>query len=186
MVWTHTGALVISNVPGKLFTIEISGNKVEGYDDNDLLFEVDGRFLKIQTINKKELLAAQNIDRLDDKAALRIHRDRYGSSLSVQTKFRPSTGAEYIKLDDGSDALCWSYEDPSIEEDDTQLTVKEFYLSAVKGNWIFLLKASLTRANTDTDESVRQLLLYSMNSLKLRDSPLSLEKASQMVKQGKM
>jgi hypothetical protein len=184
MVRTRAGALIVSNVPGKLFTIEISGGSVAGYDN--LEFESDHRFLKIKTVNKKELLSGRGGKNVEDSAVLGLQREQYGSSLLISMKYKPMAGPKYLKLNDGTDALWWSYYDPSIPEDDTSFTIKEYCLSTVRGDWVFLLTVSLTRAHTDTDEDIQQLLLFSMNSLKLLDKPLSLKSASQMVLQRKM
>jgi hypothetical protein len=54
------------------------------------------------------------------------------------------------------------------------------YLSVVKGNFVFLLNGATTG---DQDEKeLKALLLDTMNTLKPSDKPLSLEKASEMVK----
>ena len=184
MVRTRAGALIVSNVPGKLFTIEIRGKTVAGYDN--LKFEVDHRFLKIKTINKNDLLGGRGGDNVEDSAVLGFQREQYGSSLLMSMKYRPMAGPKHVKLNDGTDALWWGYHDPSIPEDDTSFTIKEYCLSAVKGDWVFLLTVNLTRAHTDSEEDIQQLLLFSMNSLKLLDKPLSLESASQIVLQRKM
>jgi hypothetical protein len=184
LVWTKTGALVISNVSGKLYNIEITGKKFDVYDGPE--FNVDGRGLKLQTVNKNELLGSRVNQRVDDRTVLRLYHDQYGSTLFIRMKFRPMADPEFLKLNDGNEALWWSYFDPTVAKDDMDFTVKEFCLSAVKGNWIFLLKSSLTHADTDTDEAIRQFLVKTLNTLKLRDKPLSLEDAAKLVKQGKM
>jgi len=92
----------------------------------------------------------------------------------------PST--EWIKLDSGGTGLYWTYNVPNVT--DANRARKQLYITTLMRDHIFLVNSA--QMGDDDEKTVRQFLLDTINTLKPSDKPLSLEKATQMVKDEKM
>ena len=175
MIKTAHGVLVVWNEPGNYYTIEIKGDKIQP-GKQPLLFQVDGKFFQIQLVDKKAFLKDDKIT--DDRSILGAHRDWEGDYISGVIGSKLNIASEWLRLANNNDALFWSYKMP--KRADPQEAHWQMYLSVVKGNFVFLLNGA-TVGGQDEKE-LRSLLLDTMNTLKPSDKPLSLEKASEMVK----
>ena len=88
--------------------------------------------------------------------------------------------SEWLKLSNNTEALAWSYDMPKVS--DKQTAKRQFYLTVVKKDHIFLLNAAFT--GDDDEKALRRLLIDTMQTLKPTDNPLSLEKARQQILKG--
>ena len=183
MVKTEKGVLVVWNEPGNYYTIEIRGQNISPASQ-PLLFQVDGKFFQIQVVDQRAFLSGKDSKSLDDKTILAAHRDWEGDYISGIIKKKLQIDSEWFKLANGKDALGWSYDMPRDRIPSGSQARKQFYLSVVKGNMVFLLNSALTGDDTDSDKAMRQLLIDTMNTLKPSDKPLSLANAAEMVKKG--
>src|ERR1035437_9482225 len=109
MIKTAKGVLVVWNEPGNYYTIEIKGEKILPASQ-PLLFQVDGTFFQIQTVEKKAFLKDPNDNMLDGKAILSAHRDWEGDYISKVIGKTLKIDSEWIKLSNNIDALAWSYD----------------------------------------------------------------------------
>ena len=175
MIKTAHGVLVVWNEPGNYYTIEIKGDKTQPASQ-PLLFQVDGKFFQIQLVDKKAFLKDDSVK--DDRFVLGAHRDWERDYISEELRMKLDVTSEWVKLANNKDALFWSYKMPPRQ--DPQASRWQLYLSIIKGNFVFLLNGA-TVGGQDEKE-LKQLLLDTMNTLKPSDKPLSLEKASEMVK----
>ena len=177
MIKTAKGVLIVWNEPGNYFTIEVKGENITGAQ-RPLMLQVDGRFFQIQTAEKKEFLKNPNDKTLDDKAILEAHRDWEQVYLTGVLKSEIKIESEPFKLPGGQDVIGWSFKMPKVAT--IQPVRKQLYLSVVKRDHVLVLNTALE----DEAESggAKELLLQTLLTLKATDKPLSLQKASEMVK----
>ena len=131
---------------------------------------------RTKVVDKKAFLKDDKLR--DDRSVLGAHRDWEGDYISEQLGRKLDITSEWVRLSNNNDALFWSYKMPP--RDDPNASRWQLYLSVIKGNFVFLLNGATT-GNQDEKE-LKALLLATMNTLKPSDKPLSLEKASEMVK----
>ena len=174
MVKSANGILVVWNEPDNYFTIEIKGNKIVPAQQ-PLMFQVDGVFFQIQTVEKKAFLKKGDKD-FDNKAILSAHRDWEGDYISGVIGKKLKIDSAWLNVA-GMDALAWSYDMPKIREG--QSAKRQLYLAVVKREHVLLLNAAVT-ANDDEGQ-LQKLLADVMASLKSSDKPLSLKAASEQV-----
>jgi len=183
MIKTSHGVLVVWNEPGNCYTVEIKGNRVSPVKDSqNLYFEVDGRFLQINTPPLTDFEKGVPFHPVPAESILRDHREwelDYISKMLGKQLF-PST--EWIKLDSGGTGLYWTYNVPNVT--DANRARKQLYITTLMRDHIFLVNSA--QVGDDDEKTVRQFLLDTINTLKPSDKPLSLEKATQMVKDEKM
>ena len=172
------GVLVVWNEPGNYYTLEIKGSRILPAEQPKL-FQVDGKFFQIQTTEK-----AQFVQKLkggttsDDKAILAAHRDWERDYASGLLKNELKVESEWVKLPNGQDALAWSFKMPKLTPD--QKVKKQMFLTAIKRDHVFVLNSALE--DNDEEQRTRTLLLETMSTLRTRDKPLSLQKASEQVR----
>ena len=177
MIKTAKGVLVVWNEPGNYYTIEIKGNRITPAQQPKL-FQVDGKFLQIQTSERKEFLKNPNDKTLDDKAILTAHRDWERDYVAGLLKSDLKVESEWAKLPGGQDVLWWSFNMPKVTG--TQSAKRQLFLTVVKRDHVFVLNSALTDLADAKD--TKQLLLETLLTLKPSDKPLSLQKASEQVK----
>ncbi len=179
MIKSANGILVVWNEPGNYFTIEIKGKKIAPGQQR-MLFQVDGRFFQIQTVEKKAFQKKPNDKSLDDKAILAAHRDWERDYISGVLKRELKVESEWMKLPGGQDILAWSYEMPKVA--DRQTVMRQLYLAVVKRDHVLLLNTALEKEGEANE--AKDLLLQTLITLKSSDKPLSLQKAAEQIKNG--
>ena len=179
MIKSAKGVFVVWNQPGNYYTVEIIGKTIVPASQ-PLLFQVDGKFFQIQTVEKKVFLKDSSEKNLNDKAVLAAHRDWEGDYISKVIKKTLKIDSEWLTLSNNTDALSWSYNMPRVT--DNQSAKRQLYLAVIKKDHVFLLNGATT--GDDDEKVLRQLLLETMNTLKPTDKPLSLEKAKQQILKG--
>lgn len=179
MIKSAKGVLVVWNEPGNYYTVEIIGKTIVPASQ-PLLFQVDGKFFQIQTVEKKVFLKDSNEKSLNDKAILAAHRDWEGDYISKVIKKTLKIDSEWLKLSNNTEALAWSYDMPKVK--DNQSAKRQLYLAVIKKDHVFLLNGATT--GDDDEKALRQLLLDTMNTLKPTDKPITLEKAKQQILNG--
>jgi hypothetical protein len=180
MIKTANGILVVWNEPGNCYTVEIKGKRISPVNGSkNLYFEVDGRFLQINTPPISDFEKGTPFHPEFPETILRDHRTWELDYISkmVGRQLFPST--EWIKLDNGGTSLFWTYNVPNFSSDANQAR-KQFYITTVKGDHIFLVNSA--QVGEDDEKAIRKFLFDTINTLKPSDKPLSLEKASEMVK----
>ncbi len=176
MIKSAKGILVVWNEPGNYFTIEISGKKILP-GQQQMLFQVDGKFFQILTVDKKAFLKNLNDKTLDDKAILAAHRDWERDYISGVLKRELKIKSEWLKLPGGQDILAWSYDMPKVT--DRQTAMRQLYLAVVKRDHVLLLNTALE--NEAEAKAGKDLLFQTLITLKPSDKPLSLQKAQEQV-----
>ena len=177
MVKSANGILVVWNEPGNCFTIEIKGKNILP-GKQQMMFQVDGRFFQIQTVEKKAFRKNLNEKTLDDKAILAAHRDWEREYISGVIKRELKVESGWLKLPGGEDILAWNYDMPKVA--DSQTAIKQLYLAVVKRDHVLLLNTALE--NVGEEQQAKDLLLQTLSTLKSSDKPLSLRKASEQIK----
>lgn len=172
MIKSAKGILVVWNEPGNYYTIEIKGEKIIPAEQ-PLLFQVDGKFFQIQTVEKKAFLKDPSDKSLDDKAILAAHRDWERDYISKVIKNELKIDSAWVKLSNGNDALAWSYKMPKVV--DSQGATKQLYIAVMKRDHVLLVNSALT--GDDNEEDTKKLLIGTLITLRSADKPLSLEKA---------
>jgi len=180
LIRTANGYLVVWNEPGNYYTIEIRGRDIKPIPDHQLWFTIDGKFFQIVTPSTSEFVKAAAGAKIDDRQVLTAHRDWESDYISQTLRAKFKVDSTWQKLANGTDALAWSFDMPKVAE--KQTAKRQLYLAVVKGDHVLALN---TVVETDGEENALwQLLTDTMNRLKPSDKPLSLEKASEMVKKG--
>jgi hypothetical protein len=176
---TDNGILIVWNEPNNNYTIEIKGNDIRPVPDRPFLFFVDGKFLQMKTVAKKDFLKKAQMKDLDDKAILTAHRDWEAQYLGGVFKQTLKIDSLWQKLTNGMDALWWNFEMPRNEKGQAK---KQVYLIISKGDHILLLNSAVT---DKVDEgTAQQFLLDTMATLKINKKPLSLKKAQEQIMKG--
>ncbi|MEO6333811.1 MAG: hypothetical protein ABIO91_02415 [Pyrinomonadaceae bacterium] len=176
MIKSAKGILVVWNEPGNYFSIEIRGKTILPGQQR-MMFQVDGRFFQIQTVDKKAFLKNLNNKTLDDKAILAAHREWERDYISGALKRELRVESEWLKLPGGQDILAWSYAMPKVA--DRQTVMRQLYLAVVKRDHVLLLNTAL--ANETEAKDAKDLLFQTLITLKPSDKPLSLQKAKEQV-----
>ena len=177
MIKTAKGILVVWNEPGNYFTIEIKGTKITPMQQ-PMYFDVDGKFFQIQTAEKKQFLKNPSDKTLDNRPILAAHRDWERDYIAGVLKRELKVESEFVDLPGGQLALAWSYEMPKVSAEQT--AKRQLYLATVKRDHVLLLNSALTDLADARDTKL--LMLETLLTLKSSDKPLSLQKASEMVK----
>lgn len=173
---TDNGILIVWNEPNNNYTIEIKGNDIRPVPDQRLLFFVDGKFLQMKTVGKKDFLKKAQMKDLDDKAILTTHRDWEAQYLGGVFKETLKIDSSWQKLANGMDALWWSFEMPAKDKGQAK---KQVYLIISKGDHILLLNSAVT--DKIDEKTAQQFLLETMATLKINKKPLSLKKAQEQL-----
>ena len=173
---TDNGILIVWNEPNNNYTIEIKGNDIRPVPDQRLLFFVDGKFLQMKTVGKKDFLKKAQMKDLDDKAILTTHRDWEAQYLGGVFKETLKIDSSWQKLANGMDALWWSFEMPTKDKGQAK---KQVYLTISKGDHILLLNSAVT--DKVDEKTAQQFLLETMATLKINKKPLSLKKAQEQL-----
>jgi hypothetical protein len=173
---TDNGILIVWNEPNNNYTIEIKGNDIRPVPDRPLLFFVDGKFLQMKTVAKKDFLKKAQMKDLDDKAILTAHRDWEVQYLGGVFKQTLKINSSWQKLTNGMDALWWNFEMPGNEKGQAK---KQVYLIISKGDYILLLNSAVT--DKVDEKTAQQFLLDTMTTLKINKKPLSLKKAQEQI-----
>lgn len=185
MIKSAKGILVVWNEPGNYYTIEVVGNNIQpAAQPPPIYFQVDGRFLQIQTAWKSDFLKEEKGKSPDDKAVLTAHRDWEADYMSQLLKTKLKFVSEWVKLSDGTDALWWTSDVPEKLRTSETSAKKQLYLSVVKRDQVLLLNSVVTR-DDNNEKAIRQFLLDTMKTMKSSDKPLSLKEASEQIKKGK-
>jgi hypothetical protein len=173
---TATGLLIVWNEPGNCYTVEIKGAKIEPIPNQTLWFQVDGKFFQIATPK----VTAFAKDLKEDRAILTAHMQWEADYIGSLLKTRITPTSTWLKLPNGIEAISWSFDMPKVAENQT--AKKQLYLAVVKRDHVLLVNSPV---EGDEDEKVIfKLLTETMSTLKSTDKPLSLQKASEMVKSG--
>ncbi len=173
---TDNGILIVWNEPNNNYTIEFKGNDIRPVPDRRLLFFVDGKFLQMKTVAKKDFLKKAQMKDLDDKAILTAHRDWEVQYLGGVFKQTLKIDSSWQKLTNGMDALWWNFEMPGNEKGQAK---KQVYLIVSKGDHILLLNSAVT--DKVDEKTAQQFLLDTMATLKINKKPLSLKKAQEQL-----
>jgi hypothetical protein len=115
---------------------------------------------------------------MDERAVLTAHMkweaDYIGSVLG--SKVVPTSA--WLKLPNGFEAISWSFDMPRVAE--KQTAKKQLYVAIVKRDHVLLMNSPV---EGDEDEKViSNRLVETMSTLKASEKPLSLEKASEQVR----
>lgn len=178
---TSDGYLFVWNRPDLHFTISIKGTDIQpNYDNENVLFTVDGKLLQIQSLPVRNFLSDADRKGLDDKAILAAHREWEAKYLEglLSTKLTVRSASE--KLADGREALFWQFAMPEAlgAEVKTQL-----YLTLVNKDFLVLLN---TGASDSVPESAaRKLLLDTLVTLKFSAVPFNLKEMQDSIRKGK-
>lgn len=173
---TTNGLLIVWNEPGNYYTIEIKGKTVEPIPNQTLWFKVDGKFFQIATPKKDQFAKDVKEDRAVLLAQMKWEADYIGGLLKQEIK--PTS--TWIKLSNGTEANFWSFDMPKIAEGQTAR--KQLYISVVKGDRVLMVNSPVE--GTEDEKTILKLLTDHISTLKPSDKPLSLQKASEMVKAG--
>jgi hypothetical protein len=176
---TDNGILIVWNEPNNNYTIEFKGSDIQPVPDQRLLFMVDGKFLQMKTVAKKDFLKKAQLKDLDDKAILTAHRDWEVKYLSGVFKETLKIDSSWQKLSNGMDALWWNFEMPPKEKGQAK---KQVYLIVSKGDHILLLNSAVT--DKIDEKTAQEFLLATMATLKINKKPLSLKKAQEQILKG--
>jgi hypothetical protein len=163
VVQTEHGFSVVSDGPGDAFTLEIVGDAVQQkLDLAPLFFTVDKMVLQIVAPEIKDFLQPRKRKKMDDQAVLAAHRDFEAAYLEEANQFRPDVESSWKKLDNGRDALLWTFKMPA---DRTSNVTEQIYLTTLAGDRVLMLVTPLTE-HVDRDASI-QLLLRTASTLKM-------------------
>lgn len=181
VIKTANGVLVVWNEPGNIYTMEIKGQSINPIPDHTLWFEVDGKFFQIVTALKSQFLKDSRNKNLDEKAILNEHQtwesDYIAETLGAKLKINSS----WVKLLNGMTALSWNYDMPQV--DPKQTARKQLYLTVLKGDRVLVVNTIVEKDGEE--KGLQQFLVDTMSTLKPNDKPLSLQKASENIKNGK-
>jgi hypothetical protein len=163
VIQTEHGFRVVSDGPGDAFTLEIVGDAVQQkLDLAPLFFTVDKMVLQIVAPEIKDFLQPRKRKKMDDQAVLAAHRDFEAAYLEEANQFRPGVESSWKKLDNGRDALLWTFKMPAGH---TQNVTEQIYLTTLAGDRVLMLVTPLTE-HVDRDASI-QLLLRTASTLKM-------------------
>lgn len=182
IIKTKDGVLVVWNEPNNYFTAEIKGRQIvpAGQGPN-LYFNVDGRFLQINTAPLSDFWK-QPVDRLHSSDVLREHRQWELDYLGKIFGRQLFASTDWLKLTSGETALSWSFNVPNATSDQNQAK-KQFYITTVNGDRVYLVNSALTSIDND-EQAIRKYLLDTINTMKRLDKPLSLDKAAETIRRG--
>src|SRR5438552_13024845 len=138
---TLHGYILIWNKPNNYFTIEITGKDIKPGDTAFVSFDVDGRFLQIQSLPNSNFLGQTKVDRGDGWAILAAHRDWESAYIEQNLKQKLKFESSKIKLADGKPGLMWSYEMPPGFGGSVQ---KQLYLTTLNGENVILLNSVIS------------------------------------------
>jgi hypothetical protein len=163
-VQTEQGYRVVSDGPGDAFTLEIQGDVVKQQLNLApmMFFSVDKMVLQIVAPEIKDFLQPRKRKKMDDRAVLTAHRDYESAYLEEANQFHVDIESTWKTLDNGRDALLWTFKMPS---EHTQNVTEQIYLTTLAGDRVLILVTSLTD-RVDRDASI-QLLLRTASTLKM-------------------
>ena len=175
LIKTATGILVVSNEPDNYYSIEVKGKSIKPIPDHPFWFYVDGKFVQIVCAEKREFL--KDDKGIDDKSILLAHQKWESDYISETLGAKLKLDSSWLKLSSDTLAMAWSYDMPQVA--DKQTAKRQLYLLRVKGKYVFGLN---TVVEKDGEEKVlQQFLVDTLETLKPRDRPLSLEKARDQI-----
>jgi len=175
-VVTRTGLLIVWNEPHNNFTIEVKAKTFEQVKNKNLAFLVDGKFLQVVTAFTGDFISdIQKQQQPDEKTILLSHRD-WESKYLEQTVGEPlKVDSEAISLANGKPALFWSF---LVPEKDRAKVKRQVFLTVCKGESVLVLNGAVTPEVSE--QAVRQFLLETINTLRIRERPLSRAEAVEL------
>jgi len=175
---TTNGAMVVWNQPDNYFTLEINGKDVRPNNStSDVFFKVDGIILQIQSAVISEFVkdagkAGQNI-----QSILMAHKDWESQYAGSMFKKKLSVQSSPVKLKSGVEALSWKFNMP---EGFNREAKKQLYLTVVNGGYVIVLNGVVTEQTKEED--VRQLLIRTLETLKVSSKPFNLEELKETIR----
>src|SRR5262249_25142573 len=140
-------------------------------------FSVDGMFLQILTAPIKNFMEDSTRQKLDDRAILEAHRDWEVKFMESEYKEKLKVESSWQKLSNGKDALAWGINVPESARSNVK---KQVSLTAVKGDHVMMLGGVVT--DTIEEQTSRQMLLNTIETLKVSDKPIDLRKLQESIR----
>lgn len=180
VIKTADGFLIVSNEKGNYFTMELKGKEVQPLE-NPAYFTVDGKFFQVISAEKKAVLDETGRKISNDREMLEAHRDWESDYISKTLGTKIKVASRWEKLANGLDALVWNFDMPKLAANQTAR--KQLYITVLASEYV-LGTNSVVTGEDDDEATTWKLLLSSLGTLKLRDRPLSLIKASEAIRRG--
>lgn len=172
------GILLVWNEPDDYFTLEIKGKEIRPLDSSPaVFFVVDGIPFQIQSVALSEFLKDAGKPAPSRAATLVAHRDWETRYLESTLGQKLNLQSQPLKLKSGSEALLWKYDMPKGLSADAK---QQLYLSVVNGQNLLLLNGVVT--GDQKEEVVRQLLVNTMETLKVSAKPFNLREVQESLR----
>ncbi|HEX8177975.1 MAG TPA: hypothetical protein VF525_00385 [Pyrinomonadaceae bacterium] len=168
---TKDGFLLVWNAPNNYYTLEIKGKNVRQASTERVQFSVDGMFLQILTAPVKDFIEDAKRAKMNDRAILEAHRDWEVNFMESAYKEKLKVESAWQKLSNGKDALAWQITVPESAHSNVK---KQVSLTSVKGDYVMMLGGVVT--DTIEEHASQQLLLNTMETLKVSNEPIDLRK----------
>jgi len=174
---TKYGYLLVWNAPNNHYMMEIKGKNVRQVSTARVQFSVDGMFLQILTAPIKNFIEDSTRQKLDDRAVLESHRDWEVKFMEGDYKEKLKVESLWQKLSNGKDTLAWGIQVPESARSNVK---KQLSLTLVKGDYVLMLGGVVT--DTIEENTSRQLLLNTIETLKVSDKPIDLRKLQESIR----
>jgi hypothetical protein len=158
--------------------LEIKGKEVRPMDSSPaVFFVVDGIPFQIQSVALSEFLKDADKPAPSRAATLVAHRDWEARYMETTLGQKLNLQSQPLKLQSGSEALLWKYDMPKGVKADAK---QQLYLSVVNGPHLLLLNGVVT--GDQKEEVVRQLLVNTMETLKVSAKPFNLREVQESLR----
>lgn len=174
---TTYGYLLVWNAPNNHYTLEIKGKNVRQTSTERVHFSVDGMFLQVLTAPIRDFIEDARGQKLDDTAILLAHRDWETKFMEGEYKEKLKVESSWQKLSNGKNALAWEIHVPESARSNVK---KQIFLTLVKGDFVLMLGGVVT--DTTEEQVSRQLLLNTIETLKVSDKPIDLRKLQESIR----
>lgn len=162
------GLFVISNDPGRWYTLRIEGKDVQAVKSGGPIpsFVADGKPLTLSVPPTPKDPAGFN----DPTRRLIAFRDQFTALISRQLKYQVYPNSTPMTFSDGKPGMWINFELPY----NAQPPRSRWFLARITSeDWLMLLSSGVGVA--ETPDTVRSFLLHVMDSVKVYSQPIDIE-----------
>lgn len=175
---TEGGVLLVWNQPNDYFTLEIFGKDIRPLNASGrVFFSVDGIPFQIQSVPIGEFLKDAGRAESSTQSILAAHRNWESQYIESALGRKLDVRSSPVRLKGEREALFWKFDMPKGISNDAK---QQQYLSAVNGPHVLLLNGVVTGGQKE--ETVRNLLVASMESLKRSQKPINLRELQETLR----